>query len=66
MNHLMLSLVKNQELSINHERMLINTSEVKYYHIYARQFFFVLSGIATIEIGDKEIEMSKRESRFPL
>lgn len=54
-------LVKNEELSIIHERMPINTSEVKHYHQNARQFFFVLSGTATMEIGDKEIILNQQE-----
>lgn len=48
-------LVKNQDLSIIHERMPANTSEVKHYHQTAWQFFFVLSGTATKEIGDRII-----------
>jgi mannose-6-phosphate isomerase-like protein (cupin superfamily) len=54
-------LVKNQDLSIIHERMPANTSEVKHYHQHARQFFFVLSGIATIEIDGKEIILNPQE-----
>lgn len=54
-------LVKNQELSIIHERMPINTSEVKHYHQNARQFFFVLSGTATIEIDGNEIVLNTQE-----
>lgn len=47
-------LVKDRELSVIHERMPAQTSEVKHYHQHSRQFFFVLSGIATIEIDGKE------------
>ncbi|MFC7749571.1 cupin domain-containing protein [Paenibacillus thermoaerophilus] len=54
-------LVKNQDLSIIHERMPANTSEVRHYHQYARQFFFVLSGVATIEIEGKEMVLNPHE-----
>lgn len=54
-------LVKNKDLSIIHERMPVNTSEVRHYHNYARQFFFVLSGTATIEISGKRIILSREE-----
>ncbi|KKO53106.1 cupin domain-containing protein [Paenibacillus sp. DMB20] len=54
-------LVKNQDLSIIHERMPANTSEVKHYHQQSRQFFFVLSGIATLEIDGKEIVLNPQE-----
>ena len=54
-------LVKNQDLSIIHERMPANTSEIKHYHQHVRQFFFVLSGIATIEIDGKEITLNPQE-----
>jgi mannose-6-phosphate isomerase-like protein (cupin superfamily) len=54
-------LVKNQDLSIIHERMPVNTSEIKHYHQNARQFFFVLSGTATMEIGDKKVVLNQQE-----
>ncbi|MGO4549273.1 cupin domain-containing protein [Paenibacillus sp. 2TAB23] len=54
-------LAKNQDLSIIHERMPPNTSEVKHYHQQSRQFFFVLSGSATIEIDGKEVILGKQE-----
>lgn len=54
-------LVKNKELSIIHERMPANTTEVMHYHSHARQFFFVLSGIATMEIDGELITLSPNE-----
>lgn len=54
-------LVNNQDLSIIHERMPANTFEIKHYHQHARQFFFVLSGIATIEVDGKEITLHPQE-----
>ncbi|MGF9857635.1 cupin domain-containing protein [Priestia endophytica] len=44
-------LVNQQDLSIIHERMPPNTSEVRHYHTKSRQFFFVLTGTATLEIN---------------
>ncbi|HET9224485.1 MAG TPA: cupin domain-containing protein [Roseiflexaceae bacterium] len=46
-------LVDRPELSVIHERMPPGTAEIWHYHEAARQFFFVLSGTATIEIGEQ-------------
>lgn len=46
-------LVKNSELSIIQERMPPQTSEVRHFHRKSNQFFYVLSGEATIEIEGK-------------
>ncbi|MDF2791714.1 MAG: hypothetical protein K0S80_4816, partial [Neobacillus sp.] len=54
-------LVKNKDLSIIHERMPVNTSEVRHYHNQARQFFFVLSGTATLEINGERITLNPEE-----
>ena len=54
-------LVKSQDLSIIHERMPAHTSEVRHYHQHARQFFYVLSGVATIEVDGKEITLKPHE-----
>lgn len=43
-------LVKGQELSVIHERMPAGTAEVRHYHERSRQFFFVLSGEAVLEV----------------
>jgi len=49
-------LVKGAELSVIHERMPSGTSEVRHFHTRARQFFFVLSGTATLEFaGRREV-----------
>ncbi|MFP7484369.1 cupin domain-containing protein [Priestia filamentosa] len=44
-------LVNQKDLSVIHERMPPNTSEVRHYHTKSRQFFFVLKGTATLEIN---------------
>ncbi|MFT9850146.1 cupin domain-containing protein [Aneurinibacillus sp. REN35] len=54
-------LVKNKELSVIHERMPVNTSEVRHYHNHTRQFFFVLSGSATLEVDGEYITLSAQE-----
>ncbi len=46
-------LMNRTDLSVIHERMPPGTSEVRHYHQRARQFFFVLSGVATLEIDGK-------------
>lgn len=43
-------LVNHQDLLIIHEKMPGNSQEKSHYHRQARQFFFVLSGILTMEL----------------
>ncbi len=43
-------LSKSQALSVIHERVPFGSSEVRHFHNKAEQFFFVLSGIATLEV----------------
>ncbi|HZS44149.1 MAG TPA: cupin domain-containing protein [Blastocatellia bacterium] len=45
-------LLKRDDLSVIEEQMPPGTSEVKHYHQRSRQFFFVLSGILTIQFLD--------------
>lgn len=54
-------LVKNNDLSIIHERMPAKTVEVNHYHHHAQQFFFVLSGTATIDIDGERMVLQKNE-----
>jgi mannose-6-phosphate isomerase-like protein (cupin superfamily) len=54
-------LVKDSNLSVIHERMPSNTSEVKHYHEKSRQFFFVLSGTITIEVNGNIMNLDKHE-----
>jgi mannose-6-phosphate isomerase-like protein (cupin superfamily) len=54
-------LVKSDELSIIQERVPPGASEVKHYHKKAWQFFFILSGEATIEIGTKTYFLKEHE-----
>ena len=43
-------LVKTDNLSVIQERVPSGASEVRHFHNQAEQFFFVLSGLATIEV----------------
>jgi mannose-6-phosphate isomerase-like protein (cupin superfamily) len=43
-------LVKGDALSVIHERMPAGTSEVTHKHQTARQFFFVLCGVGTLDV----------------
>ncbi|GED71502.1 cupin [Brevibacillus reuszeri] len=54
-------LVKGQELSVIHERMPGNTAEVRHYHEKSRQFFFVLSGVAILEVAGVRHEVGQQE-----
>lgn len=54
-------LVKKPDLSVIHERMPPHTSEVRHYHNKAQQFFFILSGTATIEVNSEAIVLSAQE-----
>lgn len=47
-------LVKNKDLSVIHERMSANTFEVRHYHHHVQQLFFVLSGMAVLEVDETE------------
>lgn len=44
-------LVKQNDLSVIHERVPSGASEVRHFHNKSRQFFFVLSGTATLEVN---------------
>ncbi len=45
-------LVRSPNLSVIQERVPPGCGEVRHFHNYAEQFFFVLSGIATIDVDD--------------
>lgn len=54
-------LVKNNELSVIHERMPAHTSEVRHYHHHSRQFFFVLFGTAVLERNGERMVLNTGE-----
>jgi mannose-6-phosphate isomerase-like protein (cupin superfamily) len=51
--------VKQEDLSVIYERMPSGTSEVRHFHNKSRQFFFILSGIATIEVDGERHQIEK-------
>ncbi len=50
-------LVKSQKLSVIEELMPPKTQEKKHYHNNSQQFFRILSGTATFEIGTEVVEV---------
>lgn len=50
-------LVKQPDLGVIQERMPAKASEQRHYHLKARQFFFVLSGIARFELEGQLFEL---------
>lgn len=54
-------LVKSDALSVVHERVPPGGQEIRHVHQAARQFFFVLSGVATLEVGTVVHTLHARE-----
>jgi|GEM_PF-382151 len=54
-------LVQSGDLSVIHERMPGKTEEVRHYHTRARQFFFVLSGEASLEVDGVRLVLREQE-----
>lgn len=50
-------LLKHVDLSVIQESVPPGSSEVKHYHSRARQFFYVLSGQATIEFDGQSVSL---------
>jgi mannose-6-phosphate isomerase-like protein (cupin superfamily) len=48
-------LLKNPELSVIRESVPPGAGEMKHFHSRARQFFYVLSGTATLELTDRTL-----------
>lgn len=48
-------LLRNPELSVIQERVPPGRSEVRHFHSKARQFFFVLSGTATLHFDGRSV-----------
>lgn len=48
-------------LTVLHERMPPGSSEARHFHRVALQFFFVLSGVATLELDGERIELRALE-----
>ena len=54
-------LVRTPELSIIEERMPAGASEVRHYHVRARQFFYVLEGELNLEVEGDEVAVRAGE-----
>ncbi|ASA57754.1 cupin domain-containing protein [Vibrio gazogenes] len=54
-------LVKSQSLSVIQERVPPGCSEVRHLHNKSEQFFFVLSGCATLEVNGETFELLQNQ-----
>jgi len=54
-------LLNRPELSVIQERMPPRAAEIRHHHTRARQFFFILSGTAAIEVDDRVIVLRARQ-----
>jgi mannose-6-phosphate isomerase-like protein (cupin superfamily) len=50
-------LLEGQDLSVIQERVPPGDRETRHYHVHSRQFFYVLSGQATIEIDGAPVRL---------
>lgn len=53
--------VQRDDLSVIAEKMPPHTAEDMHYHRQARQFFYILSGQATMRFADREVILSAGE-----
>lgn len=54
-------LVKSPHLSVIQERVPAGSFEVRHYHEKSHQFFFVLSGQATLEVNGQKFLLNAQE-----
>jgi mannose-6-phosphate isomerase-like protein (cupin superfamily) len=54
-------LENSPERTVIHERMPPGTAEARHYHRMAKQFFFILGGIATMEMEGKLVTLHPHE-----
>ncbi|HET9209161.1 MAG TPA: cupin domain-containing protein [Thermoanaerobaculia bacterium] len=54
-------LLKEEQLSVIQERVPPGGAEVMHFHSRARQFFYVLSGTATLELADGAVSFGAGE-----
>lgn len=50
-------LVNRQDMLVIHEKMPAGTYEKRHYHSVSRQFFFVVTGVLTMELEGKKYEI---------
>lgn len=55
------NLVDQPGLSVKMERMPPHTAEEVHYHEFARQFFFILEGVAVFETSEGRVEVAAQE-----
>ncbi|MGB7183252.1 MAG: cupin domain-containing protein [Burkholderiaceae bacterium] len=53
-------LVKSATLSVIKERVPAGCGEVSHFHRQSEQFFFVLSGVATLTVGNQTHQLSEQ------
>jgi|SRR5580658_11073216 mannose-6-phosphate isomerase-like protein (cupin superfamily) len=51
-------LVREVDLGVIEECMPPGTAEVRHYHQKSRQFFYILSGIAVMEVEDRDVTLT--------
>ena len=54
-------LLKDPALSVIQERVPPSAGEAPHFHVRARQFFYVLSGTATMEFGDEKVALGPNQ-----
>ncbi|ASJ70649.1 cupin domain-containing protein [Granulosicoccus antarcticus] len=54
-------LVKTHALSVIQERVPSGCEEIRHYHQKSEQFFFVLAGIASLEVNGQENELQAEQ-----
>ncbi|PKF60737.1 cupin domain-containing protein [Psychromonas sp. psych-6C06] len=54
-------LVKSKQLSVIQERMLAGCCESNHYHQNAEQFFYIISGLATMKLKNKTLTLKAGE-----
>jgi len=54
-------LVDTDKLSVKEEAMAAGTTEKRHLHAQSRQFFYILAGVASLEVAGKDYEMSTGE-----
>jgi mannose-6-phosphate isomerase-like protein (cupin superfamily) len=56
--------VKEDALSVIEERIPSGGAELRHHHQYARQFFYVLSGTLSFEVGGREFDLTSRQGIY--
>jgi mannose-6-phosphate isomerase-like protein (cupin superfamily) len=54
-------LVKSENLSVIQERVPSGCSEVRHFHTKAEQFFFILSGVASMELNGETFTLTSQQ-----